>query len=48
MKKLFLLAAMVFSLLSAKAQILKRSTVDEIKQGRVIVALKDDERLNEI
>lgn len=48
MKKLLLLTAMAFSLLSAKAQILKRSTLDEIKQGRVIVALTEDEQLNNV
>ncbi len=48
MKKLILLAIIAFSFFSAEAQLLRRSTVDDIKQSKIIVALTEDERLNEV
>lgn len=48
MKRFFLIAILAFFIPFAKAQLLKRATVDEIKQGKIVVALTEDEALNKV
>jgi hypothetical protein len=48
MKKLFLVIVIYISAQAVKAQILKLSTVEEIKESKIVVSLTEDEKLNEI
>lgn len=48
MKKLFLVIVIFISAQAVKAQILKLSTVEEIKESKIVVSLTEDEKLNEI
>jgi len=48
MKKLLFVASLLLVAFTSQAQLLKKSTVESIQSGKIVVALTEDEKVNEI